>query len=621
MKKNLRSILIFIIATILFNFNNIVLAQNYTRIWGNNRYLTSVQISQNGWDKSDVVILATGDDFPDALCATPLAKKYNSPILLNGKTKLDSNVKNEIVRLGTKKVYIIGGKGAISDNIKNEISALGITCERIEGKNRYETSVKIAQKLGASSEVVVSTGRNFPDALSMGAVASIKHMPILLCDTNNIDNYLKEYLLQNTEVNKTYILGGPKVISSQVENNFHNPERIYGSNRYETNIKIINRFSSEINSYSKVYVASGNNFPDALAGSSLASKNSSIVVLTDNNPTVDIRKFIQNEKQSNVNIYILGGEGAVSSSALTKIFYNSLYTISNEKTFQMKQVITVTNNSETNINSVTIKDNIGKINNSPYQKDEKLSVNGNGISIINNAYGEKEGKIYIPSLKSGQSMKYEVVRTFKQGTLKYNGDLSQTSGNYSSFNNYAKYTSPEKKIESNNSSIISKSKEVVGSENNPYMKAKKIFEYVNTTLSYDIWEGNKGALNALKTKAGVCEDYADLFVAMCRAQRIPARVVYGYWIQDDSLDKPLLVNSYGHAWAEFYIPEYGWIVVEPTFIYYLNGKQVPAYNQFAKLPKAGHFIEGYARNTSLTYSWIGYEKPKITKDIYITEIK
>ena len=60
-------------------------ASTLNRIEGTNRYEIAVAISKEGWTNSNYVILVTGEDFPDALCATPLASLYNAPILLTNK--------------------------------------------------------------------------------------------------------------------------------------------------------------------------------------------------------------------------------------------------------------------------------------------------------------------------------------------------------------------------------------------------------------------------------------------------------------------------------------------------------------------------------------------------------
>ncbi|WDC84176.1 cell wall-binding repeat-containing protein [Caloramator sp. mosi_1] len=71
-------------------------------------------------------------------------------------------------------MFIIGSEGAVSKEVENKIRSLNINVERIGGEDRYETAVKIAQKLGTTKEVFVATGLNYPDALSVSSVAAIK---------------------------------------------------------------------------------------------------------------------------------------------------------------------------------------------------------------------------------------------------------------------------------------------------------------------------------------------------------------------------------------------------------------------------------------------------------------
>jgi hypothetical protein len=107
------------------------------RVAGNDRYQTTIQISQKGWpDKSAYVIIATGQNFVDALCAAPLSQKYNCPILLNIKENLLSSTKKEIQRLEAKNAVIIGGTGAISENVENELKAISLSCTRISEQAR-----------------------------------------------------------------------------------------------------------------------------------------------------------------------------------------------------------------------------------------------------------------------------------------------------------------------------------------------------------------------------------------------------------------------------------------------------------------------------------------------------
>lgn len=88
------------------------------RIAGVNRYETSEKIAEE-LGKSDVVVLASGTNFADALAAAPLAKKMNAPIVLVKKDSLSENAK-KLVK-DAKKVYVVGGENTISNKLVDEI--------------------------------------------------------------------------------------------------------------------------------------------------------------------------------------------------------------------------------------------------------------------------------------------------------------------------------------------------------------------------------------------------------------------------------------------------------------------------------------------------------------------
>ncbi|MGX4598573.1 cell wall-binding repeat-containing protein [Faecalimicrobium sp. JNUCC 81] len=84
---------------------------------------------------------------PDALSATPFVYLKNAPILLTEKDNLNYDTKAELRRLGVQKVYIVGGEAVVSDNVKKQLESNSISVERIKGDTRYETSLKVAQKI------------------------------------------------------------------------------------------------------------------------------------------------------------------------------------------------------------------------------------------------------------------------------------------------------------------------------------------------------------------------------------------------------------------------------------------------------------------------------------------
>ncbi|MBC2581981.1 transglutaminase domain-containing protein [Clostridium sp. DJ247] len=266
------------------------------------------------------------------------------------------------------------------------------------------------------------------------------------------------------------------------------------------------------------------------------------------------------------------------------------YSLVDTHTYKITDTLTFTAEQETKLR---LNYNIGSLSNSPYQKEIDLNVSGENAKIISedSSYKKLTGDSY---LKPGEKLQYQVVRTIQTSGIKYIKDLSKTSGDYNNFSEYNKYTAPSEKIESDNEEIVNKSKEIFSGITNPYYKAKKAYEFVNNYMNYDESNKNKGALNALQTSKGVCEDYSELFVALLRASGVPARVVTGFWIDKNNFNNNIANgDNYRHAWAEYYLPEYGWIVVEPTNIYYYNGNKTIDYDYFSNLDGASHFIVGY----------------------------
>ena len=238
------------------------------RIYGQNRFETAEWISKRGWMEADTIVLARGDQFPDALAGTPLAYKEDAPILLTPPDKLDNSVKVEIERLKPSKVIILGGTGAISSSVENELKKMKLTVERIAGENRFETAVKIAEKVGFDTKTaIIADGRNFPDALAVAPYAAKNGYPILLVG-KEMPSEVKGIL---NKLDKTIVVGGENAVNKTVYNQLPGKSRLAGANRYATAAEIIkHEFKGDITS---AYVATGQNFADALTGSVLAAKN------------------------------------------------------------------------------------------------------------------------------------------------------------------------------------------------------------------------------------------------------------------------------------------------------------------------------------------------------------
>ncbi|AND83732.1 cell wall-binding repeat-containing protein [Clostridium tyrobutyricum] len=297
-----------------------------SRLGGADRYETSAQISQNGWKNgSDYVVLASGEGYADALCAAPIAKKYNAPILLTSSKTLNSTIKSEITRLKAKNVIEIGGTASISSNIENQLeNQMSLKVTRLGGTDRYETSVNVARELGDVSDMVLTSGLGYADALSIAPIAASKGYPILLTPKNSVTNSVKSYIdSHKSNSTKVYVVGGSGVIPESTLSSVPNPMRIFGQNRYETNVSVMEYFKADLK-LQNVYIArgdgpNGNEFADALSASALASQTSSPVVLTNNALNSSTQEFIKSNFTKDTNIVSIGGQASVSDSLVTTI--------------------------------------------------------------------------------------------------------------------------------------------------------------------------------------------------------------------------------------------------------------------------------------------------------------
>lgn len=320
-----------------------------TRINGATRYQTMnglVDLMSAG--KNGVVIVASATNYPDALAASSLAGCYDpAPILLTDPSGLTEEVKSQIQKLNPSFIYIVGGESAVSSTVEDQLKANSQSyIQRLSGQTRYETSLRIAKtaynvaNIGEEApwQVIIATGTNFADALSVSPYAYAGKMPILLCDpaTGLSDDALA--FLKAKGIRDAVIVGGnqavPSTVEAQLESVGVSYNRYFGSTRYETSVKIAERASSLFNNSSVLGLsgsifATGKNFPDALAAGPVAGHSRSFVLLVDDDNDAAVqyaRKWTEDygsrpDMQDMVPTaaYIAGGVNAVGESTANSL--------------------------------------------------------------------------------------------------------------------------------------------------------------------------------------------------------------------------------------------------------------------------------------------------------------
>lgn len=235
-----------------------------TEIIGDDRYETAAKIADK-MGYYDTAILVNGDkSLSDGLSASSLAGKEKAPILL---VKQNTIPKETLTRaLKAKKIYIIGGTAAISKDVEKQLAGKEIV--RVDGKNRVETSEKVAKLVGNYDEAFIVNGNTGEaDAISVSSVAAKNQAPILLTNGKTSTHSKKTGV-------EYYVVGGDAVVSDSIVSEF-DAERISGSNRYETNRAVIKEFYPNKNKY---YYTKGDLLVDALAVSPLSKDNGVVLV-------------------------------------------------------------------------------------------------------------------------------------------------------------------------------------------------------------------------------------------------------------------------------------------------------------------------------------------------------
>jgi putative cell wall-binding protein len=305
----------------------------FTRLSGQTRYETAKAISEYyNPEKVQHVILSNGNDFADGLSASVLAHQKEAPILSVDSTVASSQdalnyITNHLSPTGT--VYIIGGTGAIGSEFETKLKNLGFQNSiRFAGTDRYDTSYQLARSLDNSlvSTVVISSGETYPDALSIASFAANKGWPILLTPKNALPKEMKEYLTVKKPSN-VYITGGAGVISNQVESEIKgllpqaSVQRLAGQDRFDTNTAIAQTFNPNP---STVFLATGYDFADSLAGSAFAAKKGCPILLMNSNsgtiPLSTLKYLVNLEKTgTKPSVIVLGGSGAIDNAMVNRV--------------------------------------------------------------------------------------------------------------------------------------------------------------------------------------------------------------------------------------------------------------------------------------------------------------
>lgn len=289
------------------------------RLSGDNRYATSVEISQSAFPgRAPVVYLASGTSFPDGLSAGPAAAHQGGPVLLTPRSAVPQVVLDEIRRLNPARVVIVGGTPSVSAHVASQVAGLpgkpAVT--RLGGADRFATSRLVAAHAfpDGAPAAFVATGLKFPDALTAGPAAALRDGPVLLVHGSQATlDAATRATLRDLEVDWVGIAGDTNSVTAGIATGIDavvpSVQRFAGANRYATAALIAGQFSSA----DSVLVASGLGFADALPGAAAAGAAGAPMLLSSNRCVPDVSITAMQRLQPDA-VVLLGGTPTLSAA-------------------------------------------------------------------------------------------------------------------------------------------------------------------------------------------------------------------------------------------------------------------------------------------------------------------
>lgn len=228
----------------------------FLRLGGTDRYETSLliaeQIASVADDELETVVLVSGERWPDAVVAAPLAGSLGAPVLMMPPDELRRDALEFLRRVGVSKAIAVGstsgdaahgpGRG-LADSVLEGLRNDGIQTERVAGSHRFATAVAVAERLtpgdlpNAGRTAIIASGDVFADALVAGPFAVQGIHPVLLTPPGELHAEVATYL-DDADIEHVVVMGGTAALAQPVEDALVaagiEVSRLAGATRYDT---------------------------------------------------------------------------------------------------------------------------------------------------------------------------------------------------------------------------------------------------------------------------------------------------------------------------------------------------------------------------------------------------
>jgi putative cell wall-binding protein len=320
------------------------------RLEGSTRYETAAATAIADWADTRApaqLVIASGEDFPDALSGTAAAGYYRGPLLLTRRDALPAATIDALQHFQAADVAVVGGTAAISATVEQQLNDLGHPTYRTAGADRYATAVATAESLtdsgshGPSFQAVLTTGEAFPDAVAAGQLLYGNHASrsLLLTHPRQLPEVTRQHLSKYIE--DVIILGGTDAVSNAIEaeirsicctrGTFTQPciqvQRIAGPNRYATAVAASDHVAAQTSGFtgrwwdgSRVTLSNGQSFPDALIAGRHANWLDSVSVFAESAERLgsETRDFLERHRASISRLDLIGDRGVLSDATASE---------------------------------------------------------------------------------------------------------------------------------------------------------------------------------------------------------------------------------------------------------------------------------------------------------------
>ncbi len=314
-----------------------------TRLGSNDRYSTAATIALQSFPGgAETVVVATGENFPDALAANYLAGQRNGPVLLTQASTIPPSLLSALQTLKTRNVLLVGGTTVVAQSVENTLNATASTnaaggnlvVQRLFGTTRYDTMREIVTNpaaaavgtIGGRRTAILATGENFADAVSLGSVAWANKFPIILTQPDNLVAQATQAMTA-LGIQQVLIAGGLVAINASVESAVNAAgvttlQRFAGTDRSDTS-RLAANYAIDTLGFKNSHVNIATGAPvlggvDALAGGSHGGAEDPTVVLLTNT-TADpgaLIAFATARASTLTSAHAFGLDGALQQSLL-----------------------------------------------------------------------------------------------------------------------------------------------------------------------------------------------------------------------------------------------------------------------------------------------------------------